>query len=145
MQNFNHPRGYQLNSHLNSRKGLFGFSEIALRFCAFFQQKMLPSIPSNLSPRLLMQEHLESSFGVRVPQAIYLNVVIVFEHQLLANLEAILEIFFRCQSYGMMLGFYLQKSHGGSLEFWLEQDHGGCVFFRCITSLDVRPRNSLMQ
>jgi len=54
---------------------------------AFFQQKMLPSIPSNLSPRLLMQEHLESSLGVRVPQAIDLDVVIIFEHQLLAKLR----------------------------------------------------------
>ena len=63
--------------------------------------------------------------------------MIIFEHQLLANLEAILEIFFFVAKVGMMLGFYLQKSHGGSLEFLLEQDHGGCVFFDALILLGI--------
>ena len=50
-----------------------------------FSNKKCFQIPSKPNPRLLMQENLESSFGVRVPQAIDLNVVIIFEHQLLAQ------------------------------------------------------------
>ena len=50
-----------------------------------FSNKKCFQIRSIVSPRLLMLENLESSFGVRVPQAIDLDVVIIFEHQLLAK------------------------------------------------------------
>ena len=89
-----------------------------------FSKKKCFQIPSIVSPRLLMQENLESSFGVRVPQAIYLNVVIIFEHQLLAKLR------------DDALDFIVKKVMWIT-RFLLEQDHGGCIFSDALILLGI--------